>query len=165
MKNYTKRGLFRYVSTACIKQSSLCALLGTLTIVTLASSASAASLGDIFYIDMENHNLTQPSSDTKAPTQLLGNPAAPFQNSLITPGNPNAAQVSYASAYHNVLATPSGNNPSIHPSEPNYIWQEAGSNFGVNNDNTPFQNPGGTNQDQINLSGLFPGSLTRKTLT
>ncbi len=103
---------------------------------------------------MENHNFTQPSSDTSAPQQLLGNPAAPFQNSLITPGNPNAAQVSYASAYHNVLATPSGNPPSIHPSAPNYIWQEAGSNFGVLNDNTPFGS-GGSNQNATNLSGLL----------
>jgi len=47
-------------------------------------------------------------------------PAAPYINSLVTPGNANAKQVSYAAAYFNVLATPSGNNPSIHPSEPNY---------------------------------------------
>lgn len=110
----------------------------------------------IFVIDMENHNFTQPSSDTSAPHQIFGNPAAPYQNSLITPGNQNAAQVSYAGAYHNVLATPSGNNPSIHPSEPNYIWQEAGDNFGVLNDNDPFKNPGGTNQNTtLHLSALL----------
>jgi hypothetical protein len=49
--------------------------------------------------------------------------------------------VSYATAYHNVLATPSGNNPHIHPSEPNYFWSEAGTNFGVLNDNDPFLSP------------------------
>src|SRR5579883_1345322 len=113
-------------------------------------------LKHIVIIDMENHNFTQPSSDTTAPNQILGNSAAPYQNSLITPGNPNAAQVSYASAYHNVLATPSGNNPSIHPSEPNYIWQEAGDNFGVANDNDPYKEPGGTNQDTtLHLSALL----------
>ncbi|WP_254625693.1 alkaline phosphatase family protein [Nostoc sp. TCL240-02] len=113
-------------------------------------------LKHIFIIDMENHNFTQPSSDTKAPNQIFGNPAAPYQNSLITPGNPNAVHVSYAGAYHNVLATPSGNNPSIHPSEPNYIWQEAGDNFGVLNDNDPFKNPGGTNQNTtLHLSALL----------
>ncbi|WP_265275913.1 alkaline phosphatase family protein [Nostoc sp. KVJ3] len=113
-------------------------------------------LKHIFVIDMENHNFTQPSSDTSAPNQIFGNPAAPYQNSLITPGNLNSAQVSYAGAYHNVLATPSGNNPSIHPSEPNYIWQEAGNNFGVLNDNDPFTNPGGTNQDtKLHLSALL----------
>jgi hypothetical protein len=80
-------------------------------------------IGDVIYIDMENHNLTQPSTVT-SPQQLLGNPAAPYLNSLMTPGNPNAAQTSYASNYYNVEY----NNPavSIHPSEPNYVWQEAG---------------------------------------
>src|SRR5262249_56561848 len=45
-------------------------------------------IGDVFYIEMENHNLTQPGSVT-SPQQLLGNPAAPYLNSLMTPGNPN----------------------------------------------------------------------------
>jgi phosphatidylinositol-3-phosphatase len=95
-------------------------------------------IGAVFYIELENHNWTQPASDTSAPQQISGNPAAPYVNSLATSGNPNAKEVSYATAYHNVLATPSGNNPSIHPSEPNYIWQEAGSNFGIFNDNDPY---------------------------
>jgi hypothetical protein len=56
-------------------------------------------------------------------------------------------QTAYATNYHNVLATPSGNNPHIHPSEPNYLWAEAGTNFGVLNDNDPFRVPGGTNQN------------------
>ena len=121
----------------------------------VASTATAGRIGDVFVIDMENHNLTQPSSDTTAPQQLLGNVAAPYLNSLISPGNPNAAQVSYASAYHNVLATPSGNNPSIHPSLPNYLWQEAGTNNGVLNDNQPF-GPGGNNQgNALSLTGLL----------
>jgi hypothetical protein len=121
----------------------------------VAATATAGPLGDVFVIDMENHNFTQPSSDTTAPEQLLGNPAAPYLNSLITPGNPNSAQVSYASDYHNVLATPSGDNPSIHPSLPNYLWQEAGTNFGVLNDNQPF-GPGGANQGNApSLTGLL----------
>jgi hypothetical protein len=62
-------------------------------------------------------------------------------------GSTISSQVSYASAYHNVLATPSGNNPNIHPSEPNYISAEAGSNLGVLNDNDPFEVKGGTNQN------------------
>ncbi|MGZ4860636.1 MAG: alkaline phosphatase family protein, partial [Candidatus Angelobacter sp.] len=52
----------------------------------------------------------------------------------------------YATNYHNVLATPSGNNPHIHPSEPNYLWAEAGANFGVLNDNDPFAANGPTEQ-------------------
>ena len=90
----------------------------------------ADEIGTVFYIALENHNFTQPSSQD-SPQQLYGNPAAPYLNSLITPGNPNAAQSSYASAYTNV--------PGIHPSEPNYVWQEAGL-AGPLNDNDPFPN-------------------------
>jgi len=129
----------------------------------LASLAPASSentlnaIGDVFVINMENHNFTQPANDPGAPEQLLGNAAAPYLNSLITPGNPNAAQVSYASNYYNVLATPSGNNPSIHPSEPNLIWQESGTSGGITNDNDPYS-PSNTPQNVVNapnLSGLL----------
>ncbi|HSZ55396.1 MAG TPA: alkaline phosphatase family protein [Tepidisphaeraceae bacterium] len=113
-----------------------------------------SKIGDVFYIALENHNFTQPATDTTAPQQLLGNPAAPFLNSLVTPGNPNAAQTSYASAYHNVLATPSGNNPSIHPSEPNYVWEEAGLT-GPLNDADPYANTPNNIVNSPNLSGLL----------
>ncbi|MGA2716796.1 MAG: alkaline phosphatase family protein [Bryobacteraceae bacterium] len=86
----------------------------------------------IFVIAMENHNLTQPGTVT-SPMQIMGNPAAPFVNSLMTPGNPNAAQTSWAMNYLNVAA-------GVHPSEPNYVWAEAGSNLGIFNDNDPFPN-------------------------
>jgi hypothetical protein len=94
-------------------------------------------IGAVFYIELENHNWTQPASE-KTPHQLYQCPAAPYLNSLVTSGNSNSDEASYATAYHNALATPSGKNPSIHPSEPNYIWQEAGSNLGIFNDNDPY---------------------------
>jgi hypothetical protein len=99
-------------------------------------------------IAMENHNWTQPANQfTGGIQQIYQNPAAPFINSLVD-GTAGAIseQVAYATAYHNVLATPNGNNPIIHPSEPNYLWAEAGTNFGVLNDNDPF-GPSGTNQN------------------
>jgi len=68
-------------------------------------------IGTVIYIELENHNWTQPAGET--PQQISGNPAAPYVNGLATPGNPNAAEVSYATAYHDVLSTPNGNNPSI----------------------------------------------------
>jgi hypothetical protein len=98
--------------------------------IMIASSAQAQQIGDVFYIDLENHNFTQPSGVT-SPEQLLGNSAAPYLNSLITPGNPNAAMTSYASNYQNV--------PGVHPSEPNYVWQESGMH-GPLNDNDPYPN-------------------------
>jgi hypothetical protein len=127
-----------------------------------ARAGTVTQIGDVFYIAMENHNFTQPNGnvDPNSTTieQIKGNLAAPFINSLITPGNPNAAQVSYSTAYHNVLATASGNNPSIHPSEPNYVWHEGGSNFGILNDNDPYAVSGGTAAlvgSNPSLSGLL----------
>src|SRR5690348_14101354 len=86
-------------------------------------------VGAIFVIAMENHNFTQPTNQT-SPPQIFGNPAAPFINSLITPGNPNAAQVSYATAYYNAGF-------HVHPSEPSYVWAEAGTDFGFHSDADP----------------------------
>ena len=127
----TARGILSATISACLA-----------TCFLSASPASAQKtnkqIGAVFYIEMENHNWTQPSSDTSAPHQIFGSPAAPFINSLVTPGNPNAAQVSYCTAYHNVLARKSGAPISVHPSEPNYIWQEGGSNLGIFNDNDPY---------------------------
>ena len=121
---------------ACAVAST--ALIASLSYTAFAQSKKDKQIGVVFYIELENHNWTQPKTDTTPPFQLAHNKAAPYLNSLVTPGNPNSDEVSYATHYHNVLATPSGNNPSIHPSEPNYIWQEAGWNFGIFNDNDPY---------------------------
>src|ERR1035438_4424429 len=61
-----------------------------------ATSAAVAKIQTVFVIAMENHNFVQPTGLATSPEQLLGNPAAPYINSLITPGNPNAAHVSFA---------------------------------------------------------------------
>jgi len=83
----------------------------------------------VFVIAMENHNFTQPTP-TSSPQQIFTNPAAPYINSLITPGNSNAAQVSYCTHYYNAGV-------NVHPSEPNYVWAEGGTDFGVHTDNDP----------------------------
>ncbi len=89
----------------------------------------AQQIGTVFVIALENHNFTQPSP-TSSPQQLLNNPAAPYLNSLITPGNSNAVHVAYATKYYNAGI-------GVHPSEPNYVWAEAGTDFGVHTDNDP----------------------------
>ena len=61
-------------------------------------------------------------------------------NSLVTPGNPNAAQVSYAANYFN-------SGTGVHPSEPNYVWHEAGSDFGFHSDSDPAAANGNTFYD------------------
>ena len=92
----------------------------SLLAIAIASSAHAQQIGDVFYIALENHNFTQPSTvPAGTPQQLFGNPAAPFLNSLVTQGNPNAANVSFAGNYQNV-------SPNLHPSEPNYVYQVSG---------------------------------------
>ena len=112
------------------------------------TTARAQQVKTVFVIAMENHNWTQPANQFNGGIQqIYQNPAAPFINSLVN-GSGFAVvngkvvnisdSVAYATNYHNVLATASGNNPHIHPSEPNYLWAEAGSNFGIANDNDPF---------------------------
>jgi len=108
-------------------------LFGCLTAAVAVTAAAADGGGDdprsiktVFVIAMENHNWTQPANQFSGPIQqIFQNPNAPYINSLVNGTNIASRQVAYAATYHNVLATASGDNPHIHPSEPNYIWSEA----------------------------------------
>ena len=121
-------------------------LFGCLTAAFVVTAAAADGGGDdprsiktVFVIAMENHNWTQPANQFSAPIQqIFQNPNAPYINSLVNGTNIASRQVAYAASYHNVLATAGGYNPHIHPSEPNYIWSEAGFNFNIFNDADPF---------------------------
>ena len=75
-----------------------------------------APIKTVFLILMENHNW----SDIK------GSASAPYINSLLAKG-------AHAEKYYD-------NPNSVHPSEPNYIWLEAGNNLGVTNDANPSAN-------------------------
>jgi hypothetical protein len=131
-------------------------MLGLFVLVAMCGrSVSAEEIKKVIVIAMENHNWTQPANQFSGPIQqIFQNPNAPFINSLVS-GTAVAMinghqvniseQVAYAANYYNVLATASGANPHIHPSEPNYLWAEAGTNFGVFNDADPFT-PVGANQ-------------------
>jgi hypothetical protein len=88
----------------------------------------AGTVKTVFVIAMENHNWTQPSSQS-SPGQIFQNPAAPFINSLVNGTSGISDQVAYAKAY---IST------GVHPSEPNYIWAEAGTNLGVTSDADPY---------------------------
>jgi hypothetical protein len=101
-----------------------------LTVTNPPALSVLQSIRTVFVIPMENHDLVQ-KNPTGGPQQILGNPAAPYFNSLITPGKANAAQVSYATHYYSVTIN------REHPSEPNYIWQEAGTDFGIRTDRDP----------------------------
>jgi hypothetical protein len=119
----------------------------------------------VFVIALENHNWIQPISIPGKIQQVYQNPGAPFINSLVNGTATTyinghlvniSKQVSHATAYHNVLATESGSNPHIHPSEPQYMWAEAGTNFGILNDDDPYSdNPPNAQSTTEHLSGLL----------
>ena len=139
-------------------------------LMILASLTAGAQVKTVFVIAMENHDWTQPANQFSGPIQqIFQNPAAPFINSLVN-GTATATingkkvniseQVAYAANYRNVLATAGGNNPHIHPSEPNYLWAEAGTNFEIFNDSDPFVQQASTNalnnqDNQLHLTRLL----------
>ena len=70
-------------------------------------------IGHVFVILMENHNWAD----------IKGSASAPYINGTLLPLG------SRAENYMN----PTG----LHPSLPNYLWLEAGTNFGIRNDSGP----------------------------
>jgi phosphatidylinositol-3-phosphatase len=118
----------RPLAAKCIKYLEMvpCLLAGIL----VACSTHATGLGrssTVFVILMENHNW----SDIK------GKPAAPYINHTLLP------LASYAEHYFNP--------PGVHPSEPNYLWLEAGTNFGILNDDPPSTNHQSTPRHFVTL--------------
>ncbi|HEY2153863.1 MAG TPA: alkaline phosphatase family protein [Vicinamibacterales bacterium] len=89
---------------------SLCVLLlGR----TAHLSASLPAIQTVFIILMENHDWVD----------IQGSGSAPYINTTLLPASAHADQ------YYN----PPGNHPSL----PNYLWLEAGQNFGILDDNDP----------------------------
>ena len=133
--NFTTANIFAgsYGLTAVATDNNGLTATSSVVNVTVTNTMTLATLQGIktvFVIAMENHDLVQ-KNPTGSPQQILGNPAAPYFNSLITPGNPNAAQTAWAT--HMFSSAINGE----HPSEPNYIWAEAGTDFGIRTDNDP----------------------------
>jgi phosphatidylinositol-3-phosphatase len=146
-----------------MKYSMLFGCLTAAFAVTAAAADDGGKIKKVFVIALENHNWTQPASQT-SPQPIFHNPAAPFINSLVNGtafatvnGRPVniSRQVAYATNYLNVLSTPSGNNPHVHPSEPNYFWAEAGNNFLVSNDADPYVPNGGPTNQVNNQDGVL----------
>jgi hypothetical protein len=85
----------------------------------LAAGAAAGNLPPVqtaFVILLENHNWVD----------FEGSADAPFINGTLLPLGSHCEQ------YYNP--------PGLHPSEPNYLWLEAGTNFGILDDNDPASN-------------------------
>ena len=113
---------------------SACALAGACTLAFGALPAHADSskkVSKVFVIAMENHNWTQPNP-LSSPQQIFMNPAAPYINSLVNGTAGISDQVSYATNYQAAMS-------GLHPSEPNYVWAEAGQAFAtLGTDDDPF---------------------------
>src|SRR5262249_36220814 len=101
----------------------------TVTVADLLAVQKLQQIKTVFVIAMENHNFKQPNP-TASPQQIFTNPAASYMNTLFTPGHSNAAQVSFATRYFGACV-------GSHPSEGNYVWAEAGTDFGVHTDADP----------------------------
>jgi hypothetical protein len=104
------------------KTADLSAFAGT----TVARGGGGA-IQTVFLILMENHNWSS----------IAGSASAPYINGTLLP------QASRALNYK----SPRG----IHPSLPNYLWLEAGTNFGILNDNPPGANHQSTSQHLVAL--------------
>src|SRR5438045_9282905 len=97
-------------------------IISVLRLGLVAQTMGQTNIKTVFIILMENHNWT----GGKGRTSIKGNPSAPYINNTLLP------MASHAEQYFNP--------PGIHPSLPNYLWLEAGMNFGILNDNAPSSN-------------------------
>jgi hypothetical protein len=130
------KNLCQFLSHRCISRFVAFAACASGLMLNSVHAQSVQRVGSVWYILIENRDFT--NNETSGGQEIWGSPAAPYLNSLMTPGNPNAAQVSYCGAYHNVLSVYDGSGASIHPSEPNYVWMESGSNFSKLDDSDPY---------------------------
>jgi len=94
--------------------------------VPVIASAQMSKVKTVWVILMENHNWTGNNAGAAfgAP-DIKGNRLAPYANGRLLDTSAHAEQ------YFNP--------PNNHPSQPNYLWLEAGTNFGVLADTQPGQ--------------------------
>jgi hypothetical protein len=90
-----------------------------------ANAASLPPIRTVFVILMENESLSS----------IKGNTDAPYINNVLLP------QASHCEQYYAIG----------HPSLPNYLWLEAGTNFGVADDNPPSANHQSTANHLVTL--------------
>ena len=92
--------------------------------------AAHRALRTVFLIVLENHNWSS----------FKGSPSTPYLNHTLLP------MASHAERYYNP--------PGLHPSLPNYLWLEAGTNCGIADDNPPSINHLHTSMHLVTLLGL-----------
>ena len=91
--------------------------IGLLLLLALSPVAGAMPpIQTVFVIVMENQGWAA----------FKGNPSAPYINNTLLP------MASHCERFYAI--------PGLHPSEPNYLWMEAGTNFGIFDNNDPVIN-------------------------
>ena len=91
-------------------------------------SGGSSAIKTVFLIMMENHNWSS----------IKGSASAPYINGTLLSAGAHA---------ENYFDNPS----MVHPSEPNYIWLESGSNLGITTDSNPSVNHQSTTQHLVTL--------------
>jgi hypothetical protein len=145
------------------------AQITTVFYILLENRCWTDSTADQPIITGTNPPVETTSGGHNAPAQIKGSTSAPFLNALVTPNSVGpagsyyalnsispSAQVSYCNCYHNSGANTLGTNglptsASVHPSEPNYVWMEAGNNLSKGDDNEPF----GTGQSVSQIANFL----------
>jgi phosphatidylinositol-3-phosphatase len=113
------------------------ALVITAMAVDHGSTSIEHHIKTVWVIVMENQNWSS----------IKGNKSAPYMNQTLLP------LASHAEQYFNP--------PNNHPSLPNYIWIEAGTNFGILNDRAPLDNSQSSTQHLVTLLKNAPaGGVT-----
>src|SRR5690242_20859777 len=103
------------------------ALFFAIACACLPAAAQTGNIKTVWIILMENHNWSQ----------IKGSSSAPYINNTLLP------MASHAEQYFNP--------PGVHPSEPNYLWLEAGTSFGISNDGAPATNHVSTTRHLVTL--------------
>src|SRR5690242_7957274 len=109
------------------------AVLSVLGFGEPSNAQAKHNIKTVFIILMENHNWT----GTQSSTSIKGSKYAPYINKTLLP------MASHTEQYFNA--------PAIHPSLPNYLWLEAGTNFGILNDDPPSVNSQTTTAHLVTL--------------
>jgi phosphatidylinositol-3-phosphatase len=103
------------------------ALFALLVLAAAAEAGNLPPIQTVFVIVMENHNWSD----------IEGSRSAPYINGMLLP------MASYCEQYYNP--------PGMHPSLPNYLWLETGTNFGITVDNPPSINHQSTTNHLVTL--------------
>jgi hypothetical protein len=130
-----------------VSKFARCSVAATLLALSLAPNATAQmeKVKTVWVIMMENHNWTGNNAGAAfgAP-DIKGNPLAPYINGELI------KRSAHAERYFNP--------PQNHPSLPNYLWLEAGTNFGILTDNLPTD-------DNLNTTQHLTALLEQKNIS